>query len=162
MSRYQQPRVDELETDIRQSRTHLNDTLHELESRLSPAQLKRSVSAYMPARNGVGQGFFDSLSRSIREHPMPVLVTGVGLGWLMVSQLRSGSSGHSLAGNAGLPVPRGTTIPARQEAPQRMVATHMGTRQGRGIVSPHRPDVIGEATHLGTGQGWRGYVHPEA
>lgn len=162
MSRYQQRRVDELEADIRQSRAHLNDTLHELESRLSPAQLKRSVTAHMPARNGGEQGFFDSLSRSIREHPMPVLLTGVGLGWLVVSQLRSGSPEHSREGSAGLPVPRGTTIPARQEAPQRMVATHLGTRQGRGNVSPHRPDAIGEATHLGTGQGWRGYVHPEA
>ncbi|MCC5882124.1 MAG: DUF3618 domain-containing protein [Halomonas sp.] len=146
-------RAEELEDEIRHSRAHLDETLHELESRLSPAQLKRSVKEYLPRRGGVGTNFIDNLSRSIRENPLPVLVTGVGLGWLVMSQLRSGSRQHA---QARLP----STIPARQEAPQRMVATHMGTQQGRNVVSTHRPEVVGVATHLGTGQGWSGYVHP--
>lgn len=162
MSRYQQRRADELEADIRQSRAQLNDTLHELESRLAPARLKQDALQHMPRRDGATASFLGSLGRSIREHPMPVLVTGVGLGWLVASQLRSGSRRPARAGDTHLPMPRGTTIPARQEAPQRMVATHLGTQQGRAAISTHRPDVIGEATHLGTGQGWRGYVYPDA
>ncbi|NIC05692.1 DUF3618 domain-containing protein [Billgrantia bachuensis] len=162
MSRYQQRRVDELEADIRQSRAHLNDTLHELESRLSPTQLKQDLLQYMPRRDGAAVSFIDGLCRSIREQPMPVLMTSFGLGWLVASQLRSGSRRHAREREIRLPAPRGTTIPARQEAPQHMVATHLGTQQGRASVSTHRPDAIGEATHLGTGQGWRGYVHPES
>lgn len=157
MSRYQR-RAEELEADIHQSRAHLDDTLHELESRLSPTQLKRRVSQYLPRRNGAVSDFLDSLGRSIREHPAPVLLTGVGLGWLIVSQLRSRKDSSDT--RFPVPVPRGTTLPVRQEAPQRMVATHMGTQQGRGVISTHRPEVIGEATHLGTGQGWSGYVYP--
>ncbi|QTP60363.1 DUF3618 domain-containing protein [Billgrantia antri] len=160
MSRYQPRRVDELETDVRQSRAHLSDTLHELEQRLSPARLKRDVSAHLPRRHGEEPSFLAGLGRSIRQNPLPVLVTGVGLGWLVTSQLRSRSAGQGREEGAGLPMPRGTTLPALQEAPQRMVATHLGTQQGRNHVSTHRPDVIGEATHLGTGQGWQGYVHP--
>jgi hypothetical protein len=156
MSRYHQRRAEELEADIQQSRAHLDDTLHELESRLSPAQLKQSVSQHLPRRNGAGGSFLDSLGRSIREHPAPVLLSGVGLGWLIVSQLRS----HERSSDARLPVPRGATIPVQHEAPQRMVATHMGTQQGRSTISTHRPEVVGEATHLGTGQGWSGYVYP--
>ncbi|MGQ4879278.1 DUF3618 domain-containing protein [Billgrantia sp. LNSP4103-1] len=158
MSRYHQRREEELEAEIEQSRAHLDDTLHELESRLSPTKLKHDLARYMPRRNGAAAGFFDSLGRSIRDNPAPVLLTGVGLGWLIVSQLRSRKASR----HARLPVPvaHGGTLPVRQEAPQRMVATHMGTQQGRGELSSHRPDVIGEATHLGTGQGWSGYVYP--
>ncbi|MCE8017753.1 DUF3618 domain-containing protein [Halomonas sp. MCCC 1A17488] len=156
MSRYQQRRVDELEADIRQSRAHLDDTLHELERRLSPARLRRSVAAHLPSRHGARPGFLAGLGRSIREHPVPVLVTGIGLGWLVASQLRAGSHGRAGADGAD------STLPARQEAPQRMVATHLGTQQGRGVHSTHRPDVVGQATHLGTGQGWQGYVYPGA
>ena len=47
-----------------------------------------------------------------------------------------------------------------QEVENPMIATHLGTQQGRGEPSAHRPEVVGEATHLGTGQGWSGYVHP--
>ncbi|WP_111413529.1 DUF3618 domain-containing protein [Billgrantia lactosivorans] len=160
MSRYRQRRVDELEADIRQTRAHLNDTLRELESRLSPAELQRRVSTHLPGRSGGGRSFLEGLGHSIRAHPLPVLLTGVGLGWLVASQLRPARSVRPRAGLRSLS--SGATIPARQEAPQRMIATHLGTQQGRGRVSTHRPDVVGEATHLGTGQGWQGYVYPRA
>lgn len=159
MSRYHQRRAEELEADIDRTREHLDETLHAVESRLSPTQLKHSVSQHMPRRDGATASFLGNLGRSIREHPAPALLTGVGLGWLIVSQLRS----RNAPSRAQLPVPvRGNTLPVRQEAPQHMVATHMGTQQGRDVVSTHRPDVIGEATHLGTGQGWSGYVYPNA
>ncbi|MDX5434828.1 MAG: DUF3618 domain-containing protein [Halomonas sp.] len=156
MSRYHQRRADELETDIRQTRAQLDDTLHALEHRLSPTQLKHSISQHLPRRNGTAAGFLSSLGHSIREHPAPALMTGIGLGWLVVSQLRASRR------DAQTHAPRlqGAPIPTRQEAPQRMIATHLGTQQGRARASTHRPDVIGVATHLGTGQGWRGYVHP--
>lgn len=160
MSRYHQRRAEELEAEIRQSRSHLDDTLHELESRLSPAQLKHSVAQRLPRRNGATASFLGSLGRSIREHPAPALLTGVGLGWLIVSQLHT-RKGQSQA-RLPVPVSQGNALPIRQEAPRRMVATHMGTQQGRSAISTHRPDVIGEATHLGTGQGWSGYVYPSA
>lgn len=160
MSRYQQRRVEELESDVRQTRAHLDDTLHELEHRLSPARVRHGISTHLPRRNG--QSFLTGLGDSIRQHPLPVLMTGVGLGWLMAAQLRSGSSGQRRQGGTGLPMARGMTLPVVQEAPQRMVAVHLGTQQGRDHVSTHRPEVVGEATHLGTGQGWQGYVYPKA
>ena len=158
MSRYHRHRADELEEEIRRPRAHLDNTLHELESRLSPPRIKRSVKRHLPRSNGAGAGLLRNLERSIRENPLPALVTGVGLGWLVVSQLRSGSRGQRRADSSAA---AGARIPARQEAPQRMVATHLGTQQGRSALSTHRPDVVGVATHLGTGQGWSGYVYPQ-
>ncbi|MCE8021030.1 DUF3618 domain-containing protein [Halomonas sp. MCCC 1A11036] len=156
MSRYHQHRADELEIDIRQTRAQLDDTLHALESRLSPTQLKHSISQYLPRKNGIAAGFLSSLEHSIRKHPAPALMTGIGLGWLVVSQLRA-SRRDARPHDSRRP---GATLSARQQAPQCMIATHLGTQQGRTMDSAHRPDVIGVATHLGTGQGWRGYVHP--
>jgi hypothetical protein len=148
MSRYHQRRADELEDEIRHTRAHLDETLHEIEERLSPQCIRRNVVAHMPSGD---TSFLRNLGRSIRDHPLPILVTGVGLGWLVVSHLRAQES----SGVSDQPM-----LPARQEAPQRMVAPHLGTQQGRGVKSTHRPAVVGEATHLGTRQGWSGYVYP--
>lgn len=153
MSRYHQRRAEELEVEIRRSRAHLDDTLHKIEDRLSPRRIKRNVVAHMPAGDS---SFFRNLGRSIREHPLPVLVTGIGLGWLVVSHLRSPEH----VDEARQPGARSRRLASRQEAPQRMIATHLGTQQGRSHRSTHRPGVVGEATHLGTRQGWNGYVYP--
>ena len=153
MGRYEQRRVDELEDEIERSRTHINNTLHELESRFTPERIRHNVVAHMPSSDNA---FLHNLGRSLREYPMPALVTGIGLGWLMISQLRSQRRTASTPQLTARSMP----LAIREEAPQRMVATHLGTQQGRGGRSTHRPDVIGEATHLGTSQGWSGYVYP--
>lgn len=143
-----------IEAEIQATRAHLDDTLHALEHRLSPAQLQREARALMPS--GGSRRFLSNLSQAIKQNPVPVLLTGVGLSWLIVSHLKSQRSPARFA----QPGHGAQRIPAWQEAPQRMVATHLGTQQGRSRLSQHRPDVIGVATHLGTAQGWRGYVHP--
>ena len=153
MGHYEQRRADELEEEIQRSRTHLSDTLHELESRFTPERIRHNVAAHMPSSDNA---FLHNLGRSLREHPVPALVTGIGLGWLMFSQL---SSQRRPASTSQLTA-RSMPLAIREEAPQQMVATHLGTQQGRSERSMHRPDVIGEATHLGTSQGWSGYVYP--
>src|SRR5690554_2838423 len=153
MGRDQQRRLEKLEDGIQRTRAHLSDTLQEVESRLTPDNIRRNVAAHMPSGDSA---FVNNLRRSLREHPVPALMTGIGLGWLVVSQLRS----QRRLADTSLPVTRGTTLPAGQATPHPMIATHLGTQQGRGEPSVHRPKVVGEATHLGTRQGWSGYVHP--
>ncbi|WP_187774664.1 DUF3618 domain-containing protein [Billgrantia pellis] len=150
-------RPDEIEADIQRSRAHLNETLHEIENRLSPRQLKRQAAGFVPRDRA--RAFFDNLGNSVRENPVPVLLTSVGLGWLVYSQFRPRSDSRTQGGSPYVGAGDGT-IPTRSEAPERMTATHLGTQQGRSVMSRHRPDVVGVATHLGTGQGWSGYVHP--
>ncbi|WP_104203862.1 DUF3618 domain-containing protein [Billgrantia saliphila] len=149
---------DEIEADIQRSRAHLNDTLHEIESRLSPQQLKRQAAGFLP--RDTARSFFDNLGNSVRENPVPVLLTGVGLGWLVYSQFKPRSDSQRTQADSSYGGTGSGMIPARSEAPQRMTATHLGSQQGRSVMSSHRPDVVGVATHLGTGQGWSGYVHP--
>lgn len=70
----------EIRQDIARTRTELDSTVNALGKRLSPAGLfeegwnfLRSGSAEPHARAGV---------RTIREHPIPVAMLGVGFGWL--------------------------------------------------------------------------------
>ncbi|WP_052384015.1 DUF3618 domain-containing protein [Litchfieldella xinjiangensis] len=152
---------DDIEAEIHQTREELDDTLHELEHRLSP---QHAVDVAMDrVRNGGANEFLSNLGRTIKENPLPVLVTGIGLGWLILSQRKSQKQeqDYSYADDYALAAyNEGTGIAARNEAPQRMTAVHLGTQQDRSHPSQHRPEVVGEATHLGTGQGWNGYVRP--
>lgn len=150
---------DEIEADIHQSRAHLDHTLHEIEHRLSPQHLKEQAYGMVP--HGGATEFFNNLGHTIRQNPYPVLLTGIGLGWLIMSQRKAKQRQHH-ANPYPLAGYREGGIPAESEAPQRMTAVHLGTQQGRAQMSQHRPDVVGVATHLGTGQGWNGYVRPSA
>ncbi|QJQ96315.1 MULTISPECIES: DUF3618 domain-containing protein [Halomonadaceae] len=78
---------DEIETEIHETRAKLDNTLTELENRLSPAKIMDS--AYHHFRNGGANEFFASLGKTIKENPVPFLVTGIGLGWLALSHCQS-------------------------------------------------------------------------
>jgi hypothetical protein len=164
---------DEIEDEIRQTRENLDDTLHELEDRLSPKHLMDS--AYNQVRNGGANEFLSNLGNTIKQNPIPTLLIGIGIGWLMMSQNRngqkaSGRSRHSQDMDERYSKP-GTVMPATPttstSAPphhedhltgaNRPVTTSgVGTAStGEGATatgaSPNR-EVVGEATHLGTAQ----------
>lgn len=105
-------RPEEIENEIIQARARLDDTLHELEERFSPQQLMNTTYEYL--RHGGANDFASSLGRTIKENPLPVLLTGAGLVWLIVAQRSSDQSrsdhyqaGYSTTptGASHLPVP---------------------------------------------------------
>lgn len=83
---------EEIEKEIHHSRERLDTTLSELEERFSPQRLLNASYDYL--RHGGANEFFTNLGTTIKENPVPFLVTGAGLGWLLTAQ-RNGSSGHS-------------------------------------------------------------------
>ena len=72
----------ELERDIDRTRASLGRTVDALERRLSPGELLDQALGM--AREQGGQ-FAANLGRSVRNNPMPVILTGVGLAWMMAS-----------------------------------------------------------------------------
>lgn len=78
---------EEIESDISRTRSHLDETLHELEQRLSPQQWMNGTVEYF--RQGGANAAMANLSNTVRHHPVPVMLTGVGLGWLILSQRKS-------------------------------------------------------------------------
>ena len=74
--------TDRLEADVEQSRHRLNDTLSELGSKLSPGQMLDEGLGLL--RGQAGQ-FAGRLGRQVRDNPLPVLLVGAGVAWLVVS-----------------------------------------------------------------------------
>ena len=95
MSHDEQRGSDEIEQEIRQTRERLDDTLHQIEEKFSPEQLMNATYDYL--RHGGAERAVNSLSRTLKENPLPVMVTGIGLGWLLLAQRSSDSQHHSSA-----------------------------------------------------------------
>jgi len=74
--------TDRLEADVEQSRHRLNDTLSELGSKLSPGQMLDEGLGLL--RGQAGQ-FAGKLGRQVRDNPLPVLLVGAGVAWLVAS-----------------------------------------------------------------------------
>jgi ElaB/YqjD/DUF883 family membrane-anchored ribosome-binding protein len=88
----------EIEREVEQTRARVTETLEELRDRVSPGTLLDQLVDY--ARSSGGGDFVRNLSRSMRDNPIPVVLIGAGIGWLMVSNSRSPRRmTHDQAGN---------------------------------------------------------------
>lgn len=81
---------EEIEKDINQSRERLDSTLHEIEERFSPQQLLNTSYEYI--RHGGANEFVSNLSTTIKQNPLPFLLTSAGIGWLMLAQRQPNTS----------------------------------------------------------------------
>jgi hypothetical protein len=120
---------EEIERDIEQTRAHISRTLNDLQQRLSPSSLigetltsARVGSALRSAGSGTAD-FATSLGRAMSHHPLPVLLTGIGLAWLAFSTRTKNEEPRRTAASydAGrMPVPREDLGPlAEREDPSR-------------------------------------------
>jgi ElaB/YqjD/DUF883 family membrane-anchored ribosome-binding protein len=73
----------EIEREVESTRARLTGTLEELRDRASPGQLFEQALDY--ARESGGPEFARNLGRQVRDNPLPLLLIGVGVGWLMLS-----------------------------------------------------------------------------
>lgn len=76
---------DEIERDIERTRVSLGNTIEELETRLSPGELLDQVVGVARRHGG---DFATNLGRSAENHPLPLLLTAVGIAWMMASANR--------------------------------------------------------------------------
>ncbi|BBI48746.1 hypothetical protein HORIV_11670 [Vreelandella olivaria] len=67
---------EEIEKDIHQSRERLDSTLNEIEERFSPQQLLNTSYDYL--RHGGANEFVANLGTTIKQNPLPFLVTTAG------------------------------------------------------------------------------------
>jgi len=123
----------EIEREVENTRARLTGTLEELRDRASPGQVFEQVIDY--ARDSGGADFVRNLGQAVRDNPLPILLIGAGVGWLM------------LAGNR----PRSSTTPYRRSLP-----SHRGEPAYYGASGPYAetdgpsmteraPDMAGEA-----------------
>lgn len=80
----------QLEREVDERRAHMGETLNALEEKLSPNHLIEQVLDY--SRKNGGE-FSRNLVNTVKNNPIPTLLTAVGLAWLIAGQNKS-SSGH--------------------------------------------------------------------
>lgn len=74
--------LDEIEQDIAETRGQLGAILDELEHQLAPRHLlERGVDMLKDTMSGDGSG----LAETLRRHPVPLALLGLGVGWMAVS-----------------------------------------------------------------------------
>lgn len=78
-----QPSSAELERELEETRVRIDRRARELQDSLSPGHLLDSVLGRV--RNGGLAEFFGNLGRTARDHPMPIVLTSVGIAWLAAS-----------------------------------------------------------------------------
>ena len=80
----------EIESDIRQTRGRMDATLDELNNRMSARSLLNSALDWWESRNAGAPGCnatseaYETVARRVRENPMPSLLIGFGLVWMII------------------------------------------------------------------------------
>ncbi|WP_386082393.1 DUF3618 domain-containing protein [Vreelandella sp. F11] len=163
-----QRNAEEIEKDINQSRERLDSTLNEIEERFSPQQLLNTSYDYL--RHGGANEFVANLGTTIKQNPLPFLVTTAGLGWMMLSQRQPHQGQHRYGhsgtyGAPGIPVHEGTHPNAAMHA--QSTGDTGGTEHtsnGQGRMSEMTHKAKDSAHHLGqkakqTAQQWGDKAH---
>jgi len=85
-------RPEEIEAEIERTRSELDETLSAIERRLTPGQIVDQGLDYL--RGSSAREYVRNLGESVKREPIPLVLVGVGLAWLMLSDRRSRSLPH--------------------------------------------------------------------
>ncbi|WP_181706270.1 DUF3618 domain-containing protein [Chthonobacter rhizosphaerae] len=117
---------DRIENEVEEARARLSMTLDQIRERMSPGQILDQVLDY--SKESGGGMFAKNLGRSVRDNPLPVLLIGAGISWLLTAD-RFGHRSTFPMGHAG------------------------GTDRdgGLGSVAPYGVDTSGSSSREGIG-----------
>lgn len=76
-------RPEEIQAEIRRTREQMDGTLSAIEQRFTPGQLVDQGLNYL--RQSGGQEFVSNLGQQAKQNPLPVVLVGIGLAWLMAT-----------------------------------------------------------------------------
>jgi hypothetical protein len=166
----------ELEREAERARYEVEHTLEALERRLSPGELLDQGLRMF--RHGGDSGFGRNLADQVRNNPVPTMLTGIGLTWLMAASNRpprhpSSSSGGlsekassaASAASGAASKASGAASSARDSASQAADRARAAGQQGRAMAgdAAHRASDMGrslaDASRGGAQQAWEGYEY---
>lgn len=82
----------ELQREIELQRTKVEDTIDQIQQKLSPGQMVDELLAYT---KGGGGEFVSTLQKQVTSNPLPVALLGVSLAWLMAKPGNTSNNGSS-------------------------------------------------------------------
>jgi hypothetical protein len=77
----------EIEREIEEERAGLTGTLDELQSRFSIDRMTTEAGHFMRSQSG---DIMHAMSRAVRDNPMAVALTGIGVAWMILGARRNG------------------------------------------------------------------------
>lgn len=89
---------EQFEREAEETRWQLSGTLEELRSWMTPGRVVDQLLDY--TRNGAAGEFVRNLGREVRENPIPVVLIGIGIGWLMLASSRTSRAAIASAANS--------------------------------------------------------------
>lgn len=92
---------ERIRRDIERTRYEMDQTMDALERSLGPRGVVSRVSDAI--QGDEGGGFVRELQRQLRDHPVPVALMGLGLGWLAVESRVGDSTGVGASGTSDGP-----------------------------------------------------------
>ena len=101
---------ERLEREAEATRARIEQTLAELRMRISPGQIVDQAVDF--ARDATGGDFVRNLSRQAADNPVPLVLMGAGLVWLMMAPRRSRDGAIERTGDGSVE----TTEPASSNA----------------------------------------------
>jgi ElaB/YqjD/DUF883 family membrane-anchored ribosome-binding protein len=133
--------VDEVaatRAEIERTRADMSETVDAIQERLSPENLKEQAKDRVKeATVGMAQEAGSGIVETIRANPLPAVLTGIGLGWLLVSARRSASGQRRFYRERAYPY----EYPTRYEEPTTTTTTTGATTTS--VPSPG--DALGRA-----------------
>lgn len=90
-----QPNSSDVQRDVQESRARVDRTLTEIEERYSPSRLLDRAMDYMKDNSQEIGTFGRNLGRTMRDHPVPVMLLMGGLAALAVSGMRGNGGPRS-------------------------------------------------------------------
>ncbi len=80
----------QIEREVEGTRARLTNTIEELRDRVSPGQIMEEAVSYF--RGSGGNEMVQNLGRQLRDNPMPVLLIGAGIAWMMLGSRSSANA----------------------------------------------------------------------
>jgi len=74
---------EQLEREAEEARYHLAESLNELRFRISPGQVVDQIADY--TREGPVADFLGNVAREMRDNPVPLLLIGIAITWLVAA-----------------------------------------------------------------------------
>jgi hypothetical protein len=89
---------EQFEREAEETRSQLSGTLEELRGRMTPGSVVDQLLDY--TRNSPGGEFVRNLGREVRENPMPLVLIGIGIAWLMLASSRTSRAAIATAADS--------------------------------------------------------------
>ena len=81
-----EPTPEVIERDLEQTRARLDATIDALQQKLSPGEMIDQAVDYLKTSGG-GE-FGQNLMATVKQHPIPAALAGIGIAWLLAATAR--------------------------------------------------------------------------